>query len=222
VEHNSNFAAAREFVDFGSREHAFGRRQSISGPGSSRSAAKTVLALLGSTVREYGVTSILDLGCGDWNWMQYSCWRADPRVRYEGWEAQDSLVERLAKRFGNERVRFRLADLTSKSLPYADLVVCRDVLFHLRIKLAERLIKFLQENGCLFITTCFLDETCNTDIQPYLPINGWGFYRINLDIAPFNLQPYLIRAVPEPECSHQGYQRSVCLYRLAPPSLAER
>jgi hypothetical protein len=60
----------------------------------------------------------------------------------------------------------------------------------------------------------FLDEETNADIERYLPIDGWGFYRINLDVAPFNLRPHRIRTEFEPQCTHNGAQRSICLYRL--------
>jgi SAM-dependent methyltransferase len=210
----TNFSAAREFVDFGLGEKALGRRQSVSGPGSEQSAAKPALALLDMTVAEYKVGSILDLGCGDWNWMQHASWRAMPNVRYEGWEAHQGLVDHLTTEFGNQNIRFRCADLACEPLPSADLVVCRDVLFHLRIDLAESVITRLRANGCLLLAPSFLGEETNAGIEQYLPIDGWGFYRINLDVAPFNLRPHRIRTVFEPQCTHNGAQRSICLYRL--------
>jgi len=213
---NSNFSAARDFVDFGLQERALGRRESISGPGSTRSAAEPVLSLLNRVVKKYRVTSILDLGCGDWNWMQYAAWRSNPRVCYEGWEAHPGLVDDLTKKFGDSRTCFRLADVTHDTLPRADLVVCRDILFHLRLDLALQIIQQLQEYGCILIATSFLEQRRNIDIQPYLPIENWGFYLINLDIAPFNLRRFRIRAASEPECSYQGHRRSVCLYQLPP------
>jgi SAM-dependent methyltransferase len=210
----SNFSAAREFVEFGLREKGLGRRQSISGPGSEQHAARPALALLDEIVMEYKVASILDLGCGDWSWMQHASWRTLPGICYEGWESHQGLVEHLTSEFGNESIVFRVADLTTEPLPRTDLVVCRDVLFHLRIESAKLVIARLQANGCLLLTTSFLEEETNADLHHYLPIDNWGFYRINLDVAPFNLAANRIRAVEEPQCAHRGSRRSACLYNL--------
>lgn len=209
---DNNFAAAQAFVEFGLREQQAGRRESASGPGSAVSAAGESLSLLDAVVKEYAVTSILDLGCGDWNWMRHAGWRETATVHYEGWDAHPGLVERLTEQFGNERTRFRLADITTAPLPKVDLVVCRDVLFHIRIDLAQKVVQRVRENRGLLISTSFLNLKSNADIRPYLPIENWGFYLINLDIAPFDLEPYRVRAIREQKCSSNGQPRSVCLY----------
>jgi SAM-dependent methyltransferase len=207
-----NFAAAQAFVEFGLREKQHGRRESASGPGSAQSAAGDCLALLDAVVEEYSIGSILDLGCGDWNWMQLAAWRKSAAVRYEGWDAHAGLVESLTETFGNERTQFRLADLTTAPLPPADLVVCRDVLFHLPVELVERVVGRLRDHGSLLISTSFLEVESNTDIHTYLPIENWVFYYINLDIAPFNLRPFRVRTIRETACGDPGRERSVCLY----------
>lgn len=211
---DSNFDAARQFIDFGWKQQELGRRESMSGPGSALAAAAPTLALLNQAIAEYEIASILDLGCGDWNWMQRASWRSDPAVRYEGWEAHEGLVARLNAQFAGPNVRFRLADIITEPLPPSDLVICRDVLFHLPVRLAIRLLERLRASGRFLLATSFLDQPANDDIQNYLPIPNWGFHLINLDVAPFDLGEGRIKTLPEPACVSGGSQRSVCLYRL--------
>jgi SAM-dependent methyltransferase len=208
----SNFEAAKAFVEFGLALKLAGRRESASGPGSAVGAAAECLRLIDETVAGHGVTSILDLGCGDWNWMRMAAWRRSPAVRYEGWDAHAGLVESLAKEFGDERTRFRLEDASAGVFPVVDLVICRDVLFHLPLVLAQEMVRQVRRMRALFISTSFLGVGENGDIETYLPIAGWGFHRINLDIAPFGLAPCRTQTRLEAMCANRGFDRSVCLY----------
>jgi len=210
----TNFAAARAFVEFGMHEKNLGRRESASGPGSTVAAASECMDLIDEVVSAYGVTSILDLGCGDWHWMRRAAWRESQNVSYEGWDAHPALIEQLTKDYGNDRTRFRCADITTTAFPAADLVICRDVLFHLPLELAARVVGQLKSRDCLLISTSFQDIGENTGIKPYLPIENWGFYFINLDIAPFGLQPYRLHAIREAVSTQLPHERSICLYRL--------
>ncbi len=215
----SNFAAARAFAAFGLREKQLGRRESASGPGSAQSAAHACLQMIDAVIEEYGVSSILDLGCGDWNWLRKARWRQSGNLDYEGWEAHADMVDDLNRAFGSASTRFLVSDITTASYPRADLVICRDVLFHLPVALATKVIGAVRDLRSLFISTSYPSVAANQDVRPYLPIENWGFYRTNLDIAPFDLKPYLRAGKTEPiDCAHEGHERVVCLYdfRRAP------
>lgn len=94
----TNFKAAKEFVGFGMREREQGRRESISGPGSSLRATAVTRKLLRDCLCELNVSSILDLGCGDWNWLrevELINGEGEP-VQYQGWDADETLVANLS------------------------------------------------------------------------------------------------------------------------------
>jgi SAM-dependent methyltransferase len=209
---DSNFEAARAFVDFGLQQKKLGLRQSASGPGSNRAAATPCLGLLDDAVVEFGVRSILDLGCGDWNWMRDAKWRENPNIVYEGWEAHEGLVSDLSAQFGDDRTRFRVADAVVERFPQVDLIICRDVLFHMNVTAAENIIHRIKANCGLLLATSYLKETENIGIKPYLPIPNWGFYLINLDISPFDLRKFRIRTVYEPISVTPGRERSACIF----------
>lgn len=212
---SSNFDAAKAFVEYGLSEKRQGRRESASGPGSSLSATAECLELLDEVIARYQVKSILDLGCGDWHWMRLANWRkGSDIVSYEGWDAHSGLVDHLTQLYGDERTRFRLGDITTEPLPEVDLVICRDVLFHLQLELAAKVIEQLKGRDTLLISTSFQNVRENTGIKPYLAIENWGYYNINLDIAPFELKPYRLRAIREAAASAPELERSICLYKM--------
>ncbi|MBT9382571.1 class I SAM-dependent methyltransferase [Pseudooceanicola sp. CBS1P-1] len=216
AEKDSNLDAARAFVDFGMAEQAAGRRESASGPGSALEAARPTLEMLARVIPEQGITSVLDLGCGDWNWMRHLGLPhvGGQRLRYTGWEASEALVSQLQDQFATPEIRFRLGDLTTEPFPQTDLVILRDVLFHLPQDMALRVLARLRRTTRFLITTSFLGMPENEGLNAYLTIEGWGFYPINLAQPPFSLAPFLLEARAEPLCSARGQPRFVCLFQF--------
>lgn len=216
----SNFDAARAFAEFGLAKRATGARESASGPGSSQDAARPALQLLRRTLRQRPIRTVLDLGCGDWNWMQALGLPGvgqDLNIRYEGWDASPDLIAELTARHGQPgQIDFALRDITTAPLPQVDLIIARDVLFHLPLPQSVPLVARLRQSCRFFLSTSFLTEPDNSDIEGYLPIEGWGFYRINLNAAPFDLGGQMEEAVREPLCSHKGRNRYACLYGFPP------
>jgi SAM-dependent methyltransferase len=211
----SNFDAAKAFVEYGLSEKREGRRESASGPGSALSATTECLELLDEVIARHDIKTILDLGCGDWHWMRLANWRKGKDiVSYEGWDAHPGLVDHLNQLYGDERTRFRLADITTEPLPQVDLVICRDVLFHLPLDLGARVVEQLKGRDTMLISTSFQNVGENAGIKPYMAIENWGFYHINLDIAPFGLRPYRLRAIPEAVSAILEHERSICLYDM--------
>jgi len=95
-------------------------------------------------------------------------------------------------------VSFTHASLLTAELPTADLIIARDVLFHLNTAhIHAALANIRCSNSRLLLTTTFPGITHNKDLEPkagaYLgfapqpdrPV--WGYREINLDIEPFAL-----------------------------------
>lgn len=212
----TNKLAAFAFVEFGLLEKMQGRRESASGPGSSLGNTVEIRSLIVETVKKYNIKTLLDLGCGDWHWMRDVFENAGLKsLNYEGWDIHPGLIEELQGKYGSEYIQFRLADIIQTPMPRVDLIVCRDVLFHLENELVSRILHNIKASGSKYlISTTFPDEEENVAIKQYIPIDGWGFRRINLDIAPFNLKNQLIKKMIEPLNSHKGMDRFVALYKM--------
>ncbi|MEL0633150.1 sulfotransferase domain-containing protein [Pseudoalteromonas carrageenovora] len=216
---SSNFAAANEFVEFGLSEKLQGRRESASGPGSYVSNTLEVRELLKNTVNEKKVASILDLGCGDWNWMSSLMFelRISKRVNYIGWDANLELVEELMNKFSDQNTFFYQKDLVTEDFPDVDLIILRDVLFHLHPKVAAHVLQRVKNSGARWLISTSYDTKTNQDelsLKNNNNINNWYFHLINLNIAPYNMKSLEVERVKEVNNSHAGKSRYSVLYDL--------
>ncbi|MCF6268092.1 MAG: class I SAM-dependent methyltransferase [Melioribacteraceae bacterium] len=218
--HKTNFQAAKEYVKFGLKTQANGKIESPCGPGSSLTAANQTIRFINRILKKYKVESILDLGCGDWNWMQhvqlnYRTGRLFSKglihqVNYFGWDASEELIKTNKEKHGNANVRFEEKDIVTEEYPNVDLVICRDVLFHLDIELGEKVVKKILNSGAkYFLSTSFPKTKQNGSIKKYNYIDNWGYYPINLDIAPFSLAPFKTKSLYE-----KSQNRYMFLYDL--------
>lgn len=98
-----------------------------SGPGSDPDRVAEYVRILNRVIREHGVRTVADLGCGDWSFSSQVDWSG---VEYVGVEVVPEVVEGLNRRHARPGVRFVAADLTRDPLPHADLALVKDVLQH--------------------------------------------------------------------------------------------
>ena len=103
----------------------------LSGPGSTLAFTARIRVHLREWFERFGVRSIVDVGCGDMTWL--------PSLNLSGVEYRGFDISRVVVRHNNERFqadarfanRFAVLDLRSQIPPRADMVIARDVLFHL-------------------------------------------------------------------------------------------
>lgn len=156
--------------------------ESVSGPGSTLSQTESIRRELPRIVKSFHVKRLLDAPCGDFNWMQHAL--RDMDVTYTGGDIVRDLVDDLQRLHGAPGVSFRQLDLVEDPLPEADLLLCRDCLFHLSIRdIARALSNFLVSGIPYLLTTTHIpgDHPVNEDIPT-------GHFRhIDLFAAPFNL-----------------------------------
>tara|TARA_R110002072_G_scaffold125361_2_gene261302 strand:- start:104 stop:856 length:753 start_codon:yes stop_codon:yes gene_type:complete len=154
---------------------------SASGLGSELQNVRAIMRQIPALLRELEVDSLLDLPCGDYNWMQ----RLDlGAVQYVGADIVTALIER--NRMLHEGVRFEILDLLKDDLPPADLILCRDCLVHLSFADIELALKNLCRSKVKYLlTTTFTNRSTNQDIVT-------GQWRaLNLTRPPFSFPPPL-------------------------------
>jgi len=101
---------------------------SVNGPGSSLGCTEPIVERLPALLHRHQLTTMLDVGCGDWNWMRHVDLTG---IDYTGWDVDIAQVARNRKLFG-DRARFDAENiLTVEDMPRYDVILCRDVLAHL-------------------------------------------------------------------------------------------
>jgi SAM-dependent methyltransferase len=99
-----------------------------SGPGSTLQSTKLYRVFLQDFLRAQGIRSVVDAGCGDWEFAQALDWTG---IDYLGLDIVASVIAGNQRQFGKANVRFAVADITRDELPPADLLIIKDVLQHL-------------------------------------------------------------------------------------------
>jgi SAM-dependent methyltransferase len=156
--------------------------ESVSGPGSSLEQTIELREQLPRLFREYGIKTVLDIPCGDLNWMQ----RTDlSDVEYIGADVVEELVIKNNKKF---KMKFMCLDITKDPLPQVDLILCRDCLVHFSyLDVVSAIGNIIQSRSTYLLTTTFPKRMKNVDIDT----GHWHPY--NLTRKPFNLpQPILL------------------------------
>ena len=156
--------------------------ETVSGPGSTLLATRNLRAALSGLIAEQIIKSLLDIPCGDGNWISQA--GLDSKLDlYIGADIVQQLVEMNASRWnGKSKCKFLKLDLTRDPLPCADLVFCRDGLVHLSNALAIEALENIKRSGCRYLlATTFPEHPDNRDIVT-------GEWRpMNLQRPPFNL-----------------------------------
>jgi 2-polyprenyl-3-methyl-5-hydroxy-6-metoxy-1,4-benzoquinol methylase len=158
-------------------------KESRSGLGSELKSTEVIRRELPELFKKFKIESVLDIPCGDFNWMQHVDMS---NVNYIGADIVDKMIESNNITFPN--IDFRVLDLTESELPKVDLIFVRDLLGHFNYQNVNKALQNIIKSGSKYLlTTSFTRWHYNVDIQ-----NG-GWRPINLMLQPFSLKPiYLI------------------------------
>ena len=160
--------------------NSWGNAESHSGHGSSASATRFIRDAFPAILQELGVKSIVDVPCGDFNWMRL----LDLPLDYFGADIVQELIEKNQKNYSRSGRAFGLLDVTKEPLPKADLVFSRDLLVHLSETDIRSALKNIYDSGAKYlVTTTFTSRDKNVDI----PTGLWR--TLNLQRPPFSFPP---------------------------------
>ena len=153
-------------------------KKSISGQGSELSQTKTIRENLPEIFVNYKIQSMLDLPCGDFNWMETISLNLSS---YIGGDIVQEIIDSNNRNYSNEIRSFVKLDITKDPLPKVDLIFCRDCFVHLSNDDILKAIENIKKSQAkLFMTTTFTACRSNEDIVT-------GDWRIlNLLKKPFN------------------------------------
>src|SRR5215471_14414757 len=192
--------------------NSWGDAESRSGTGSNIARTELLRPKLTRLLLDLGVRSILDLPCGDFNWMRLT---ELPGIEYIGGDIVSHLVQQNNSLYARPGYKFLRLDMLCDALPRVDLILCRDGLVHLSFSDIARALRAMMESGSTYLlTTTFTAHLRNKDI-----VTG-EWRRLNLDLAPFCFPVPLQTIADGPRPDGTAADKMLALYRLE--DLADR
>ncbi|MBR0712874.1 class I SAM-dependent methyltransferase [Bradyrhizobium liaoningense] len=188
------------------RTNLWGDPESVSGIGSGVVRTAAFRDEIPALLDRIGARTLLDAGCGDFNWMK----EVSLSQHYIGWDIVPELIAANAKH-ASEKRSFVHGDITSDALPRVDVILCRDCLVHFSFAEAWRALQNFKRSGSLYLlTTTFIAHSDNVDIR----CGDWR--TLDFEAPPFNFAPP-VHAIDE-RCLHTGgiyRDKRLALWRIA-------
>ena len=94
-------------------------------------------SFLQTFLAKHQIESVVDLGCGDWEFSHLIDWSG---IDYIGYDVVAPVIERNIETFSAPRISFVHANFMAEEIPSADLMICKNVLQHFSNK---DILKFL-------------------------------------------------------------------------------
>ncbi len=152
-----------------------------SGHGSLPSVTRGYRKFLQDFMKDNNIKSVVDFGCGDWQFSKYINWKD---IRYIGVETVPNLVTKNQELHGSKNVNFILSPDKYYKISVADLLIIKDVLQHLE---KGEIIKILKELVPRYRFVLIINN-----IEPRRSINvnikRGGFRPLDLRLHPYNVE----------------------------------
>lgn len=162
--------------------------ESPSGKGSSIEATARIRNELPALLRSLQCKNLLDLGCGDYNWMRH----VDLGVPYLGADVVADVVQRNQARYAKQGVEFINLDGIKGPIPVdTDVILCREVLFHLSFRHARAMLANIRRSDARFLIVTQIQAEC-----PNIDIYTGGFRPLDLTRQPFEF-PQPLFSIPD-------------------------
>lgn len=153
-----------------------------SGSGSAEAVTRPYRQFIQDFVRRRRIRSVVDLGCGDWQFSQHIDWSG---VSYLGVDVSATALA-SARRFEGGSIAFREADARAAALPQADLLIAKDVLQHWSNDDILQFLPRLEGFRYALITNGFPSSRLEKTNLPKRA--GAGYRPIDLAAPPFRLE----------------------------------
>ena len=182
--------------------------ESVSGVGSTIENTTKIVAELNKVLVQLNIQSLLDIPCGDFNWMKNVSF---DKINYTGADIVEELIDSNKKKHLNSNVNFKVLNLVENTLPQSDLILVRDCLVHFSYADINKAIQnILTSDSKYLMATTFTKHAINYDITT-------GDWRpINLEKTPFNFpKPILIiEEQVHPEYIKETKGKSLAIWKI--------
>jgi glycosyltransferase involved in cell wall biosynthesis len=163
-------------------------KESRSGTGSDLVNTAFLRPLLVEVINSLNIESVLDLPCGDFNWMRRVIEQLQIK-EYLGGDIIPAMIKDNEIKYSGTPIlaapKFTYINMLKEVPPKADLILCRDGLVHFSFDSVKKILNnFIMSGSTYLLTTTFVDnKRAVTDIKD-------GEWRpINFYLPPFNFPP---------------------------------
>lgn len=158
------------------KNNRWNSKESISGTGSELRHTTLLRKNLKSILDKYQFKSMLDLPCGDYNWIK----EMDlSNINYIGADIVPDLISNNKIKYPN--TDFRIINLVTDKLPSVDVILVRDCLVHLSYDNIYKALENIKKHDIKYLLTTSHIKNKNHDIK-----NG-DWRALNLLEPPFNI-----------------------------------
>lgn len=180
--------------------------ESLSGGGSTLQATQSIRAFLTKFIEEYTIQTMLDVPCGDYNWMQY----VEKKCQYIGGDVVPSIIEKNQAQYSSANVQFRFIDITKDPLPQVDLIFCKDCFQHLSYQNVKRAINNFKLSGSKWLLVTSYPKTIrNHDIY------DGDYHPLNLFKKPFSFPKSIVKVQELSKAKDVESDKTMYLFSLA-------
>jgi 2-polyprenyl-3-methyl-5-hydroxy-6-metoxy-1,4-benzoquinol methylase len=176
--HEERFSQIYTNAEWGTNNKGEGH----SGWGSTPENCTEYMSFLENFLREKNITSVVDAGCGDWQFSRLMNWTG---IRYIGYDVVPKLIVCNNAKYATDEISFVHANFLTTDLPSADLFLCKDVFQHLTNADIQRFIPQLKKFKYCLITNEINPLTLTSNNAD---TRVGGFRRLDLSKPPFNLK----------------------------------
>ena len=162
-----------------------------SGIGSDPQAVRPYTAFLQQFLEENQIKSIVDLGCGDW---QFSRELNLKGIHYHGIDVAKSVIELNQNLYSSSTIEFSVLS-SYRDLPQADLLICKDMLMHLGRSEVQAIIRDAFPKYANVLITSDVHPYSKVG-EAYLKARGKWEDMFNEDILTGQMTPFDIRMSP--------------------------
>ena len=197
-------------------EWNMGQNESKSGLGSTLQYTENIRKELVKLIHDKDIKSIIDVSCGDWNWMKLI---QNELCDYTGIDIVESVIKNNSMLYSNEKTRFYCKDFLTilKGIPTnsVDLLLCRHTCEHLP---TEYNLEFINE--CKRVTKYLLLTTKQISLtepkNSNLTLGAISYRPINLDLSPYHevLNNYFVEKIYDGPSSHYDHEMGIHLYKF--------
>lgn len=181
-------------------------KESKSGPGSQLKNTKNIRKELPEIWKKYNIKSVLDVPCGDYNWMKTV---KKEGIKYIGGDIVPKVIAENNKKYKDDNTQFYKLDITKDKLPKSDMIICRDCLQHLSDENIKKAIENFKNSGSTYLLVTNYPWTLEN-----WNIKDGEFRPLNLCEEPFNFSESCLEKIKESNEQGNRPDKNLCLYKL--------